>query len=458
MPSVKLRGVSVFKLAARDPQVSSLTAKTLRIAGFSTISYVVSYSSQLVDMFWLARLSVGVPTAIAIISTVFIAVLTLNEVVGVSSVALISQANGAGNDQRTASVILQTLLMKLLMGMLMAAGFLWFLHNGLHWYQLDPVVADYIHQYGKIIWLSLILAPCSASVLTSLRILNEAASTAWISVLALSTNAVLTPLLIYGLWGFPALGLAGAAWATIAVDSLVLLIGLRQLWYNRAGVRFVRQSLNFKRSLYLDLLLIGLPVAGVVFLMNAEQLIITAIVAQQPVSVSDGFGIAHRLFGLIYISTLGMAVGVAVVAGEAIGSDRHAVLQRALLPVMIRLAVATLVMCGLVAAVANPLLRLFTTDPIAIDTAVVYLRFMSLAMLFYCLHSVIHGVFEGAGRNMPILLVALAVYGGIEFPVLWWLSQMPALPLHWIWLTVVLCAGLLAIGLLWLHRLRLWWR
>ena len=63
------------------------------------------------------------PTAIAIVSTIFVTVLTLNEVIGVGSVAVISQAKGSGDKSRTASVVLQTLLMKFLMGVLMAAGF-----------------------------------------------------------------------------------------------------------------------------------------------------------------------------------------------------------------------------------------------------------------------------------------------------------------------------------------------
>ena len=144
--------------------IQSVTNNTLRIAWYSTISYVVSYSSQLVDMFWVAKLSAGVPTAIAVVSTIFVTVLTLNEVVGVGSVAMISQAKGVGDNSRTASVVLQTLLMKFLMGVLMACGFLLFLRFGLHLYRLDPAIEGYVRAYGHVIWPSMILVPVSASV------------------------------------------------------------------------------------------------------------------------------------------------------------------------------------------------------------------------------------------------------------------------------------------------------
>ncbi len=436
--------------------IQSFTASTLRIAWYSTISYVVSYSSQLVDMFWVAKLSVGVPTAIAIVSTIFVTVLTLNEVVGVGSVAVISQAKGVGNNARTASVVLQTLLMKFLMGALMACGFVLFLRFGLHWYGLDPVIEGYVRDYGFVIWPSLILVPVSASVLTALRILNEAKSTAWISIAALSMNAMLTPLLIFGYGSVPALGVSGAAWATIIVDAIVLFIGLRRLLFNRAGIRFSWRAAQFEAAVYRHLLFIGMPVAGMVFLMNAEQLIITAIVAQQAVSISDGFGIGQRLFGVLYISTMGMGIGMAVTAGEAIGAGRYDLLKRAVWPVLARLMLAMAAVCSVVAVFAPLILAVFTTDPVAIDTGVVYLRFMAVAMLFYCAQSVFHGVFTGAGRNMPMLLAAMVTYLCIEFPLLWWLSQAFAGQLPLLWLVVLVSTLLLALALGWLFLQNHW--
>lgn len=431
-------------------------SNTLRVAWYSTISYVVSYSSQLVDMFWVAKLGAGVPTAIAIVSTIFVTVLTLNEVVGVGSVAVISQAKGRGDSRRTAAVVMQTLLMKFLMGVVMASGFLLFLRVGLPWYQLDPIIAGYVLDYGYVIWLSMILVPVSASVLTALRILNDAKSTAWISMMALSLNAILTPLLIFGFAGLPALGVAGAAWATIIVDAIVLSIGLRRLTNNSAGIRLRWQPGQFERRVYRDLLLIGLPVAGIVFLMNAEQLILTAIVAQQAVSISDGYGIGQRLFGLLYISTMGMGIGVAVTAGEAIGAGQFALLKHGIWPVLIRLLSVTAAVCAMVGIFAPGILGLFIDDSTAVQAGTLYLRFMAVAMLFFCAQSVFHGVFTGAGRNGPMLAAALVTYAGFEFPLLWWLSRTYPGTLLLLWGTVLMSTLLLAIALAWLFRHNYW--
>ena len=432
------------------------TSKTLRIAWYSTISYVVSYSSQLVDMFWVAKLSAGMPTAIAIVSTIFVTVLTLNEVIGVGSVAVISQAKGSGDKSRTASVVLQTLLMKFLMGVLMAAGFLVFVRYGLHLYNLDPQIESYILAYSNVIWLSLILVPVSASVLTALRILNEARSTAWISMAALSMNMVLTPSLIFGYGQLPALGVVGAALATIIVDAIVLSIGLRRLLFNSAGIRFSWPAARFELSVYRDLLLIGMPVAGMVFLLNAEQLIITAIVAQQAVSISDGYGIGQRVFGLLYISTMGIGIGVAVTAGEAIGAGQYELLKRAIRGVLARSLFVMAAVCTMVAFLAPTILSVFTADPVAIQTGVVYLRFMAVAMLFFCAQSVFHGVFTGAGRNVPMLLAALVTYLCIEFPLLWWFNQMYSGHLSLLWCAVLFSTLLLALALGWLFRRNYW--
>ena len=273
---------------------------------------------------------------------------------------------------------------------------------------------------------------------------------------ALSMNMVLTPSLIFGYGQLPALGVVGAALATIIVDAIVLSIGLRRLLFNSAGIRFSWHAARFERSVYRDLLLIGMPVAGMVFLLNAEQLIITAIVAQQAVSISDGYGIGQRVFGLLYISTMGIGIGVAVTAGEAIGAGQYELLKRAIRGLLARSLFVMAAVCTMVAFLAPTILSVFTADPVAIQTGVVYLRFMAVAMLFFCAQSVFHGVFTGAGRNVPMLLAALVTYLCIEFPLLWWFNQMYSGHLSLLWCAVLFSTLLLALALGWLFRRNYW--
>ena len=424
------------------------------------MSYVVAYSSQLIDIFWVARLNPGAPTAVAFVATVFAVALTLNEVVGVSSVAVISRAKGVGDTAATALVVLQTLVLKLALGIVMVLLFWGFLKYGLPGYQLEATTLAYIREYASVIWMSLILVPLNATLLTTLRIFDQARLTAIISIVALSLNALLTPLLIFGVLKFGGqfggFGLVGAAWSSILVEALVFLVAYLKLRSTVADGAFHFSRLRFDAGLYKDLLLIGLPVAGVVLMLNIEQMFITAIVVQQPVAVSDGFGIGQRLFGLLFISTMGVSLGIAVVAGEAIGRGDQQVITRETPQVLKRILMFSCVVLAMVFLWVQPLMSVFASHPETVAAGAVYLRFMAVAMAFYIIYSVFSGVFEGAGKNLPLLAAASVVYLCFEFPLLWMIARHPQPQLLWVWIVVLISIALLAAILGWMFSRRYW--
>ena len=84
-----------------------------KASGFASIGYVVDYTFQLVDMFWLAKLGPAVPTALTIISVYLFFSLALNEIVGSGSVSVISQTIGSRDVTAARRKILQVLQLKL---------------------------------------------------------------------------------------------------------------------------------------------------------------------------------------------------------------------------------------------------------------------------------------------------------------------------------------------------------
>ena len=80
-----------------DDRGHGFQGSAARIGAFASLSYAVDYSFQLVDIFWVARLGAGAPTAIAVASSALFLVLALNEVVGAGTVPLFAQAAGSGD-------------------------------------------------------------------------------------------------------------------------------------------------------------------------------------------------------------------------------------------------------------------------------------------------------------------------------------------------------------------------
>jgi Na+-driven multidrug efflux pump len=100
---------------------------------FSVLSYAVDYSFQLVDTFWVARLGTGAATALALITAILYVVMALNEIVGVSSVAMLSQADGRGKPREFSQLFWSIFVLKVALGLLFVTAFILYVHYGLDW-------------------------------------------------------------------------------------------------------------------------------------------------------------------------------------------------------------------------------------------------------------------------------------------------------------------------------------
>lgn len=428
-----------------------------RIAFFASISYAVDYSFQLIDIFWVAKIGLGAPTAIAIISSVFFLVLALNEIIGVSTVPLFSQAVGSGDKDRAGLVIMQSILAKFVLGLLMALSFAAFLIFLAPLYDITAKTADYLFAYGNVIWISLILVPVYSTMMTALRTIGEESKTAWISGTALLLNALLNPIFIFGIGSFDGLGIAGAAWATILAQLFAMIAAIHFLRRNSLGIEvFVVRHIIWQPEIYFKLILIGLPVGGVMILYNIEQTAITAIVAGFSDAVSDGYGIGARIIGFLFMANFGIAVGVSVTVGHHVGRGEFDVVQNRLLGFAVWSVGAVFLVAAAVFVAGFEIISLFTDNDIAIATGGEYLRYMAIAICLLCALYSINGAFEGAGRNLPVLFVAMFMYLGVEFPLIYYFMQSDDFKLADVWVAVITASLFGAAITAWLFH-RGWW-
>jgi len=410
----------------------------------------VDYSFQLVDIFWVSQIGTGAPTAIAVVSSIFFLILSVNEIIGVSSVAVFSHRFGEGDLELTGEAIFHTLVLKTLLGLLSAFVFVLAIRFGLSAYDLTEVETTYTLEYASVIWLSLLLVPVYSSMMTALRAVGEAAITSMISIAALIVNIVVNPILIFGFFGVPELGISGAAWATVLAQIVAMGMCLLVIVRNRASIPVLQKTyLRWQPQLYSNLVLIGLPVGGIMLLYNLEQAIVTALVSRSAPDVSDGYGIGARIFGLLFIVNFGISLGVSVTVGHALGRARPDLIRRSLprLSVMTASVVASVSL--LTVYFGGTILAWFSDVPETIASGTTYLHFMAVANLALGILYCFGGVFEGAGRNMPPLKVSVIMYLLVEFPILGVIWVLDPGDLRWIWsATVVACvlgAGLMIL-------------
>ncbi|MBY0494790.1 MAG: MATE family efflux transporter [Cyanobacteria bacterium] len=270
--------------------------------------------------------------------------------------------------------------------------------------------------------------------------------------------------LIYGHYGFPALGVAGSAWATVIARAYMLSSLLFAVWWiDRRRTRELVQEQgsptvalaevglwHVDRAFNLDrlerLLALGLPAASQ---MGAEVGVFALATALSgtldPIS-SASHQIALNMAGVAFMIPLGLGSAGAVRVGHAVGArDRH----RAAAAGWTAILLATLVMVasGLTfVLVPRQLIALFTTDARVLDVGTSLLLLAAIFQLFDGIQGVITGTLRGLGDTRTAMIVNLVAHWLIGLPT----SYILCFVIGWgVWgLWIGLSLGLIVTGVI----------
>jgi putative MATE family efflux protein len=265
-------------------------------------------------------------------------------------------------------------------------------------------------------------------------------------------NIVLAPLLIFGPFGLPRLGVAGAALATL-LAVIVGTVWLSTYFFGREGyLRFHGPDLSPRFGLWGAMLKIGLPAGAEFLMMGVYLMLVSALARPFGAEAQAGFVIGMRVVQALFMPVVALGFSVAPVAGQNVGArlgDRVKTVFKDASLMAVGWMLLMAVLCEIAPAA---LIGIFSNDPGVIEVGNGYLRVVALTFAFSGLIFVCSSMFQAMGNTMPSLIASVTRIVLIAVPAIA-LSSSPGFKLVWIW---YLSAGAvvlqLAIVLLLLRR------
>ncbi len=236
------------------------------------------------------------------------------------------------------------------------------------------------------------------------------------SILAFAINVVLNYILIYGKLGFPALGVRGAAIATIiarfAEMLWVLFFALKKDSPVRVPWRFLAK---FDALMTRQYFRFATPVIITESLWSFSQLLFTMAYVRISTEAAAGIQLSGTIQNFFYILAMSLAAASAVVVGNALGANEDA--DRVLRPLaarIVRLTVTIGLVCAL-AAILVPdvfLLVFQNLTPALHEITANLLRIRGLFLIIRFLNSVmILGIYRAGGDvKIPMLVELATIY------------------------------------------------
>ncbi len=248
-------------------------------------------------------------------------------------------------------------------------------------------------------------------------------------------------LLIYGHWGFPALGIRGSALATVAARVYMCAILAWAVWqHDKSAFLHMRSDmLHVRRILALSLpaaIQIGLEVG----VFNAATALAGTL---DPISLA-AHAIALNAASLTYMVPLGISSAAAVMVGREVGAgDLPAARRAGWTALWIGIAFEVLSAAAFF-LLPRTISSAYTNDDKVIAFSVTLLAIAALFQLFDGLQVIATGALRGIGDTRTAMLYNLVGYWVIGLPLGCWLCYR----LHWgaVGLWAGLCLALILIG------------
>jgi putative MATE family efflux protein len=449
--------------AAAAPGAST-TAEILTLAWPVMLSGVLISLAGLVDRAMIGRLGgeagSAVPlAAVGFATQFFFLIQSTLFAIGLSCVALMARAIGAGDPARAREALSASVQVAVAVTLVLASLMLALARPMLELLGAEPEVVDAAVPYLNFVVGSSLALGVALTLESALRANRDTRTPMWIALAVTVVKLVGNWVLIFGNLGAPRLELVGAGLATAI--SQVVGLGLLLAVVFRAGsdspIALRAGTLMSGGALRREVVRIAMPGIAERIVMNLALLSYFWVLSRYYGTVSVAvYTVGVALLSFSWIPGLGYAQACATLVGQALGAKDPSRATRTGWQ-SAGLALGTAVVLGLVFAMARePLARLFTQDAEVVAGLGPFMLALAMGQPFLQLHFTLGGAHRGAGDTWTPLVAATVGNWVFRVPVACFCAIQLETGVLWVWYALILDHAARSAYLTWTFRRGKW--
>ena len=308
----------------RDLTIGSIRRNLFHMAWPLMLGMLFHTAFHIIDTIWVGMLGADELAAISLFFPVVFIFIAVASGIAVGATALVSQAIGGKRWKEADNLAEHSMLLAVILGIGIALFGFFFAPPLFVFMGADEIVLPLAMSYSNIIFAGIsfmFLSFMAASIIQAQG--NTKAPMKFQGAMVL-LNLVLDPIMIFGLFGFPALGLPGAAIATVVSRGLMTILLLSYLFKDRTKIRLRPRDFSFKPAILKRIFLVGFPASVGQSINSVGFILVMALVGGFGTAAIAAFGIGMRLDSLILLPAMGMAQAVIAMVGQNYGKRQHA--------------------------------------------------------------------------------------------------------------------------------------
>lgn len=394
--------------------------KILKISLPAAFNSLLDMLQVITDLIMVGTISAVAVASVGLGLQALMVVFSVLTVLQVGTNALISRFYG-GNRMKQGSLALATLLRFALLLSVPVTLFWYFGASAFYgWMGVADAVQVLGSSYLSILTLMMPFILLKYVFVTALNATGDTTTPMYVKIASIVLNVFLNYVLIFGNLGFEAMGVAGAAWATVIVNILELGV---YAWLYVQGKTPFRPIIYFSKSLLDRALKVGLPATYERTLTVTSFMLFTYIIADYSTETLAGYQIGLRIEGLAFMPGIGFTIAAMALMGQGLGAKKPEQSYEDVLLVL-KYAVGLMFFLSFF-MIFTPewIVSFFTNDAKTIEEASLYLQIVGLSQIPLAFNFVLSGALRGAGDSKRTLRINLTS--------LWLVRIIPAFVLSW---------------------------
>ena len=395
------------------------------------ISMFLQYTYNFVDCMFVSWISEDALTAVSLAFPITTLMIAMSIGTGVGVNVLIARYLGQKNQDMANSVVSNGIILSAACGVIVTIVVLLIMKPFFASFTEDPAIYDMAVDYMRICAFMEVSSMVHICIQKVLQGTGNMIAPMWFQIAGVLLNFVLDPLLIFGVWIFPEMGVEGAAVSTVCGYTFSMILAFYVLIFRKQKVKIKTKGFKLDFKIFKEIFVIGFPS----FLMNALGAFMTYftnlfLVLYSTTAVAF-FGAYFKLQQVVIMTLNGLVQGCIPIMSYNYGAKNEKRLTQTFqygntIGILLT-GVSIIIFC----LFPSQVLTAFNASEEMLSFGVPALRIMCISYVFAAIATMVASFMQSTKRVKFSLLINILRQFGLLIPAMWLLSKFMGMTGIW---------------------------
>lgn len=454
IPADDVKPVAAVPIAAPATNISKarqltegpISSTLWRLAIPLAFGFVINAVYSWTDMYFVSRLGDTATAALGFSDQINFVLFTLGSGFGIGTGIVVARRMGEGRSRQASVIATQAFTFMAVYSSIVAVALYFILPYFFPVLGLEGEMLKLTEEFLLTLLIgfpgNLLTFQCNATVRSTGNTVFPMA----VLIISALVNVIVDPILIFGMFGMPAMGVRGAAISTSIAMWVGALICIYALYSGKLNIRLYKPTLRFDWGIIASIFRIGIPSSLQTLSVSTARVLIISIANLFGTAAAAAYTIGLRVDVLVFMPIFATGIAIETLVSQNIGAGRLDRVEQFRRTAIRQLGGVIIGMGVLIYFFAGDIARIFTSDPRVIMLTEQYLHIAVFGYIFFVIGQSATRALSGAGHALRSMMIVAAILFLVQVPLAYVLARFTPLQEMGVFLAITISYLALAIA------------